>query len=224
MNLKEKEFARYLLGCFGLAIASLLAVALIDKSEAVLFINGFHTPLLDRLLIAVTFLGDGIVFIPVIAALLFVRFHDSVVIAIAAVTTGIICAVLKQVVFADAPRPAAVINDDLLHFVPGVHVHLRHSFPSGHSATIFCLSLLLSLIFQNKTLAGVLLVLSLAVGYSRVYLLQHFVGDVAVGAVIGTLLAFGTWTISQRVIGRTAWSNGRLQINVRRGDYNAAKS
>lgn len=68
------------------------------------------------------------------------------------------------------------------------------SFPSGHTATAFATAtalVLMSRWWQKQWwLAGCMAVL---VGYSRVYLGQHFPLDVLVGSVIGVLSAVGCW-------------------------------
>jgi membrane-associated phospholipid phosphatase len=48
----------------------------------------------------------------------------------------------------------------------------------------------LALLNKNKLLGLVFLVLAIFVGVARVYLGQHFYGDVYAGAMIGTLSAF----------------------------------
>lgn len=81
----------------------------------------------------------------------------------------------------------------------------RHGFVSSHAANAFALyPLLMGMIFyqkgwrfsQNKPLKiavfGALFV-SFWIAYSRVYLGRHYVGDVAVGGLLGGLIGYALW-------------------------------
>ena len=63
------------------------------------------------------------------------------------------------------------------------------SFPSGHSTTVFALATMLALFEKNKKWNILYLLGALGVGYSRIYLGQHFLGDVLVGSGLGMLVA-----------------------------------
>jgi membrane-associated phospholipid phosphatase len=185
---------------------------LFSKTEVVLWINSNHSDFLDSLCKTITHLGEGWIFIPVLIYTLFIRYSLSL--ATVSITTahGIICAIAKRTFFSDALRPTAIINNDLLYLVPGVTFHSNYSFPSGHTATIFCFAVFVSLLIRNRLASFFLLMIALLVGYSRIYLLQHFLLDVTAGAFIGTLTAFfiaylfdrndfPNWTKSRLVVG-----------------------
>jgi membrane-associated phospholipid phosphatase len=162
----------------------------IEKGMDVLWINGNHTPILDYFFRLYTNVGDGLLLVPIVLVLLFVRFQYAIMAVTASSFLGIIISIFKQLFFANAPRPRAYMNDELIHFVPDVSVHSLHSFPSGHTATAFCLALLLSYVFLNRWITIVTLICALLVGYSRIYLAQHFLVDVAAGAIIGSFTTF----------------------------------
>ena len=92
-----------------------------------------------------------------------------------------------------------LIDNHLLHFVPNIDVHSHYSFPSGHTATIFCIALFLSLVIRRKMVAVALLLLALTVSYSRIYLLQHFLMDVAAGSLIGIVVVLLFWKIFDHI-------------------------
>jgi undecaprenyl-diphosphatase len=66
----------------------------------------------------------------------------------------------------------------------------QFSFPSGHTITAFAVALSLMHFYPDLT-AG-LLFCALSVAASRILLGMHFLSDVAAGAAIGTLLAWGS--------------------------------
>ena len=64
------------------------------------------------------------------------------------------------------------------------------SFPSGHTMSGFALFTLLVFLLPKKKWVGLLLFsLALVVGISRIYLVQHFLKDVYVGALMGVGIA-----------------------------------
>ncbi len=70
----------------------------------------------------------------------------------------------------------------------------QFSFPSGHTITAFAVTVSLSAFYPD--LAPGFLFCAVSVAASRVLLGMHFLSDVAVGAVIGTLLALvSVWTV-----------------------------
>ena len=72
------------------------------------------------------------------------------------------------------------------HVVVGTRT-LDTSFPSGHTASSFAAAASLAVAYPGY--APLLLSLSTAVGFSRIYLGHHYPSDVAAGAIVG--LAFG---------------------------------
>jgi membrane-associated phospholipid phosphatase len=69
-----------------------------------------------------------------------------------------------------------------------------NSFPSGHTMSAFALYTFMALVIPDKKAGGLLLFLAaLLVGLSRIYLVQHFLKDVYLGAFIGVLIAVGLY-------------------------------
>lgn len=214
---RADRFSTFLFFGVSAVLLTLIGVGIfIPKGVDVLWINGNHTDFSDKFFKFVTRGGDGFVFVPLIILLLFVKFSYSLAALSAWAGHGLICSVLKRIAFPELLRPAGVLDNDLLYFVPGVDVHNNFSFPSGHTATAFCLAILVSLVFRRKLLFAAMIAVALLVGYSRIYLLQHFVVDVAAGAFIGVLTALAAWYLFERW-GRAEWMSRRLDIHVRRG-------
>jgi len=101
-----------------------------------------------------------------------------------------------------------------LHFVPGVEVHYINSFPSGHSATIFSIAVLVALMIQKRAYHVALLLMAVLVGASRIYLAQHFLIDVASGAAMGFVSVF----LADKFIAifkNAHWMDRRLRLTKR---------
>lgn len=190
----------------------LISLLIINKGDVVIYLNSLHFQATDVFFKYVTYIGDGILFVPLIIGLLFVRYSYAVIGAIIAVGHGIIVSFLKRVVFKGTPRPTAYFEDtSMLHFVDGVNVHANNSFPSGHTATAFAFCLFLTFLINRKSWGIVFLVLAILGGYSRIYLLQHFYIDTIAGGIIGSLVTIITWK-SFEIKNNPDWLNKKLQL------------
>ena len=224
MRKSEDRFQTFLLLAIGGVLLSvLLAAMIIPKGNDVLWINGNHNEFSDRFFTFVTYGGDGKIFIPLILITLFVRFSYTLAAISAWIGHGMLCSLLKKLVFPTMLRPIGTLDNDLLHFVPGVDVHANYSFPSGHTATAFCFAVLLALLVKRKSVLIVVVTFAMIVAYSRIYLLQHFLVDVVGGAFIGTAVALIAWQLFENY-GKAEWLSRRLEIQVKRAKYNEQRA
>ena len=190
---------------FKIAVAVSLVIALIlflisfiaGKEQFFLLLNANGGSVADYFFMIFTYGGDGLLWIPVLLITLFILKRKDVMpllITDFALST-ILTQLVKNILMPGAPRPAKVITDSLLiHLVKGVEVYKSSSFPSGHTATAFCFYLLFCLLISKRWWFYAGLIYALLVGYSRVYLAQHFPLDIAAGiivAIISTLAALG---------------------------------
>ncbi len=213
INTKTNSFHRYFLFVStSLFLILIIASLLIPKGNDVLLINNNFSPFQDWFFTLITFLGDGLIFLPVIIILLFVRFQYALTFAAVGIANGIVISFLKRVVFTDLKRPIAFLDNSLLHFVEGVSVHSFHSFPSGHTATAFAMAATFALCFKNKSWAAVLFCIAMLVGYSRIYLLQHYLVDVTAGSIIGTACTVLVMRIG--VLKTPSWTQQRIQMRI----------
>jgi membrane-associated phospholipid phosphatase len=214
MNAKN-PFHQFLISTYWYTLIILLLLSvIIEKGNEVLLINGNDSNFADYFFSLITKLGDGVIFLPIVLGLLFLRFYYSIVGIAIWVSHGVFCAFAKRVLFASAKRPKAILDNDLLHFVPNVDVYSAYSFPSGHTATIFGLAVFLSLIIKNRLASILLLAIALLVGYSRIYLLQHFLIDVVAGAFIGSGVAFLSWHLFE-IANLPEWTNSSIRISFK---------
>jgi membrane-associated phospholipid phosphatase len=94
----------------------------------------------------------------------------------------------------DMLRPPAVLPAELLHIIgPALQ---KHSFPSGHTTTIFALAAVLCLQFRSIGWRGLFILLAVLAGISRAAVGVHWPLDILAGAfggwlsgVMGTALA-----------------------------------
>ncbi len=167
-----------------------LLLLLIPKGVMELSVNHHHTPGLDVFCTYITNLGDGALLALLLVGLLFYNYYFSIITAISILLQSIIVSVFKRWLYSGAPRPLAFFPEGTpLNFVDGVEVHKFNSFPSGHTATAFAIFMILVLVAGKgrQWTSYLFFVMALSVGFSRVYLLQHFVVDVWFGALFGIL-------------------------------------
>jgi membrane-associated phospholipid phosphatase len=155
------------------------------KNNFFLLLNGDLGKTADHFFSFFSYLGDGLLWIPLIVYFIYKEGKKLLPLLIGsfALTTAFTQA-CKYLIVPDELRPTAAITNAFIHTVQGVTVHITASFPSGHTATAFVFYLIFCLVFENKLWLFAGLLYALTVGYSRVYLAQHFPFDVAAGILV----------------------------------------
>jgi membrane-associated phospholipid phosphatase len=127
--------------------------------------------------------------------------------------TALFAQVVKHIF--DAPRPTLYFQSQLsrIHLVKGVDMLKLHSFPSGHTVSAFTTALLVTYWCRNKTWGLPLLLLAMMVGYSRMYLSEHFFEDVTAGSTIGVIVTICliTWLMNVKFLKSVGWNRGLLR-------------
>ncbi len=182
--------------CLGLyfVIAGVM-VWMQEKGTAVLFFNRNYHPLLDVLFKFTTYLGDGLVAIPfIVAVIIFKNIYRGIILLSSVLLSFLVVQILKLYAFPEMVRPKEYFKNPIkLYYVEGVEIHSYNSFPSGHSAQAFSIFLLLAIFTKNKNWGLVYFVLALMVTLSRMYLAQHFLIDTYFGALVATVITFFTY-------------------------------
>ncbi len=160
----------------------------IEKGEEVLFINSLYSPFFDYLFYYGTSLGNGWMYVAVAVILLWKSYRHALLALVCFSVTGLVVQFLKNMIFPEMMRPSVVLSEFDLHFVEGVKIMKHFSFPSGHTATVFSLFCLLSLLVKRQWLGLIFIAMALIGGISRMYLVQHFFVDVYFGALIGVCI------------------------------------
>ena len=96
----------------------------------------------------------------------------------------------------------SLINNGTWNLVEGIELHIKYSFPSGHTASAFCILISMCFLLNNNFYSFLMVGVAFIIGFSRIYLSQHFLIDVIIGAIIGSLIPFFTHIYLQPIISR----------------------
>jgi membrane-associated phospholipid phosphatase len=176
-------------------ISGFFISSIITKGDEVLWANKLHNYWLDTFFYGATYVGDGIMYVIVIALLLRKNIGYGLLGIASFTATGFSVQFCKRFVFPDMDRPKVYLQDYDLHIVEGVKMLSKHSFPSGHTATAFSMFLLLALLNKKPSLGTLFCFIAIVVGFSRIYLAQHFLMDVLVGSVFGVSITFMIYSV-----------------------------
>ncbi|HWZ14432.1 MAG TPA: phosphatase PAP2 family protein [Mucilaginibacter sp.] len=194
-------------------LAACLVIKLVfTKDEIYFVVNTRHTDFLDTIEPYITDLGNG--WAIVILAAFFTLYNYRI--AFLTATTFLITSLAVQLAkfIFDAPRPKLYFKDQItkLHFVKGVEILSHNSFPSGHTLTAFATGVLFTYLLKNKNWAILLLFYGIMVGFSRMYLSEHFFEDVVAGSILGVFAAilWIWWIDSRKFINTPGWNRGLL--------------
>lgn len=192
-------------------------IILYDKGELHLKLTAFHTPFLDLFFRFVTELGGSG---PVIIGVLFVLYKLSASFYILATQLVNLLITTSLKLYFGIPRPTSFFADNypdvVLYHVEGVTMRLANGFPSGHTSAAFAMMLCIALIVKNKAIAFLCCLAAILIGYSRIYLSQHFAEDVLFGSVIGVFSALALYPFYNKLIRNNTKLNESIIQVVRR--------
>lgn len=181
-----KQNRLFLLLCLLFFALGAFVLILHNKGETFIWINQFHTFFADFFFTYYTHVGDGVFAILLAVVLFFYKRKYTYCILMAYAISSIVAQILKKIT--DLPRPKLYLHKVAnLHWVLGEDTNLYNSFPSGHTTSAFMLAAILALLAKDKRVGVLYFFLAVLVGYSRIYLGQHFFMDAYYGALIGTL-------------------------------------
>jgi len=196
----------------------ILCVCLVIKlvyTKAVIYfaVNSLYSPLADRLAPYVTDIGNGWTAVAIAVILTLFNYRRALIVASSYAVTSLSAQILKYIF--DAPRPKLYFKDQIskIHFVKAVEILSLHSFPSGHTVSAFTLAVIFTYWSKNKAWGPVFLLIAVMVGYSRMYLSEHFFEDVTAGSVIGVVITviWLYWLDNRNFIQRPKWQKGLLR-------------
>lgn len=175
-----------------LLVLLLAAIFIFPKPAVFIFLNQYHHAALDYLFMGLTFLGDGI-FVVALALLFFLLRQRALAFLILSgyLLSGVFVQSIKE--WFPVSRPALYFKErgiEYLNFIDHVTLHNHYSFPSGHTASAFAMAAAIAFFVRRKSQGALLAAAAGLIGFSRVYLGQHFPEDVAGGMALGLA---GTW-------------------------------
>ncbi|HEU5051525.1 MAG TPA: phosphatase PAP2 family protein [Hanamia sp.] len=199
MTLKSvyKENRTFFLAYFILLFIAIFILIANTKQAGFILLNPYHSPFLDFVFEGITFMGDGLFTVLFCVVLLFARKrYLSFMVFVSFALSGITTQVIKD--FVSEARPALFLQKmNYPYFIDHVTLHNYHSFPSGHSTSAFALASILAFAVKDKKYTFPLLIFAMLVGYSRIYLGQHFLLDVTFGSLMGVLFSVLAWIFFQ---------------------------
>lgn len=163
--------------------------------DFLLALQQLHNPILDRVMVVVTSLGNaGWLFILIGIVLICTKktCKQGLHVLLALIISVIFCSVVLKELVARA-RPCWLMPEiELLIRVP-----TDYSFPSGHTSASFATAV--ALYVHNKKFGIFMFVLALLIAFSRMYLFVHFPTDILGGAVTGAISALLAGVVIKRL-------------------------
>jgi len=218
MNVSLKAIL-YQLRWFFVPYLIVLACCLVIKltytrEEIYYYVNALYSTWADAAAPYVTNIGSGWTVVILTILLLLFNYRGAFLMATANIVTALVAQILKR--YFDAPRPKLYFKDSLdrIHFVVGTDQLTLHSFPSGHTVSAFTTAIVITYLCRNKFWGLPLFLLAALVGYSRMYLSQHFFEDVTAGSVIGFVVTaiWLYWAEGRQFLKSEKWNRGLLKI------------
>jgi len=165
---------------------------LFTPTEIMFWINRHHNSLSDSFFCCITLLGEDTIWLGLLLYFTFEKYTKGIknnqavkVLLISWLSKVLVSVSLKNIF--NYPRPIEVYqhSSQAIHLVEGVTMHHWLSFPSGHTMTAFAFACVCLFVLNKPRLAIIPLLVAMLVGYSRMYLFQHFPRDVFAGGVLG---------------------------------------
>ncbi|MFI5158013.1 MAG: phosphatase PAP2 family protein [Sphingobacteriales bacterium] len=190
----------------------LLIKFLFSREQIYFAVNNRNFPLGDFIAPYVTDLGNFWTVVVLTLILLTFSYAKAFLLLLINAITAIVAQIVKHIF--DAPRPKLYFQNQFphIHFVKGVDMLMLHSFPSGHTVSAFTTAVLFTYWAKNKFWGFPLLILAIGVGYSRMYLSEHFFEDVTAGSAIGTIttVCLITWLANKQFLKSAKWNKGLI--------------
>lgn len=184
----------------------------LDKS-IFLSLNGIHNDFFD---IFMWYVSKTATWTLMLLVLLFILFRNNwkmallVVIGVALTITladQISSGLIKEVVERFRPTHCPDL-EGMVHTVNGKKGGL-YGFVSSHAANTLGVTVFISFLFRNKNISCLMILWSLLVSYSRIYLGVHYPGDIIGGMIVGAISGMVVYKVYVYAVKRLKYDENR---------------
>ncbi|MFT3885824.1 MAG: phosphatase PAP2 family protein [Flavobacteriales bacterium] len=203
-RMRERSLWTYVACVAAMALLVSVIVLRVDKLALHAAINAHHAPWADAFFPYWTLLATG--WAPTVAAiaLLWRSWRCFLMVGLSAGLSALAVQALKHFAFSGHDRPVEFIAAmPGLHLVGGEVMNHHFSFPSGHATAAFSMCLALAVVIGRRGPAVLLALFAASLGFSRIYLSQHFTEDVLAGAIVGTCMSI----VVYRMVYKGRWGH-----------------
>lgn len=148
-------------------------------------LQGLHSPVLDKVMVLITTLGDaGIIWILLALVLMFTKKYRTYGVTMAVALLMMLVfgnGILKNIFMRERP---CWIDETVVLLIENPH---DYSFPSGH--TFSSIAAATVILLRNKKAGIAAMVLAVLIAFSRMYLFVHFPTDILASLFLGVLTA-----------------------------------
>ena len=159
-----------------------------------------HSPVLDKIMVAITTLGDaGLIWIALAVVLMFTKKYRKcgVTMAVALVIMLVVGnGVLKNIFMRERP---CWIDTSIALLIENPH---DYSFPSGHTYSSIAAARVILLRSKKAGIAA--MVMAVLIAFSRMYLFVHFPTDILASLFLGLVTAVAAHFLTERYYDRIA--------------------
>ncbi len=182
-------------------VVGAVCLIVLPYGEIVLWVNRHSAYEFDRLVDWITRIGLGSTMVIVSLGFALYKIRYSVMMLANLALVGLVTTLFKNLLFPHVVRPMKYFEPEVFHRMVHLQAYnLHHSFPSGHSMTIFAMMSLLAYFSGKRVVGYVCMFAAVIVGFTRIYLLQHFFVDVYAGAILGLACTFVTIWLGDSVM------------------------
>jgi membrane-associated phospholipid phosphatase len=163
-----------------------------NKGDTILYLNQYYSTFTVALFTFFTRLGEWAGFlIPFVYFMVFKPIKYQIGFLLVGLLTLVLVYFFKHIVYPDTLRPIVFFEQHMVELInrPDMPLNRKHTFPSGHTTAGFAYFFYAALCADKRIFTMLFFALAFLVGFSRIFLAQHFVSDVVAGSALGVAIA-----------------------------------